>query len=1459
MNRLIATGLVLTAFMGYAQVITTVAGTDWVFRGDGRLANSAPLGRLWGIAVDSTGNIFAADGDNAVIVKVSLSGALSVVAGNGLIGFSGDGGPARNASLAGPRAVAVDRCGNLYIAEMGHRVRRVDTAGIITTIVGTGLAGYGGDGGPATAARLFYPSGLVVDDAGTLYIADSFNHRIRKVDNKGIITTLAGDGFEGPNLSGRYWGDGGPAIKASFNRPQGIAVDDSGELYIADMFNNRVRKIDRSGVITTAVGNGTEGPFGDGGLASNASLNKPTAVTVDRLGSLYIADRFTQRIRKVERTGLITALAGNGTPGFSGDGGPALEASLNFPNGVTADAHGAIYVADTFNGRIRKIEPTGRIVSVAGNGEYRISGDGGPASSASLNFPRSVAVNSTGEVYIADQQNRRIRKINLDGAISTVAGGGGRSPFDVDHAMLASFEVPSGIAVDKVGSLYIADRVYNRVFKVAQDGRLIGIAGNGRMGFMGDGVSAIMTALNLPTSVAVDTEGRVYIADLGNHRVRRVDVSGIITTVAGNGMDGFSGDGDVAVRASLSSPGGVTADEMGGLYIADTGNGRVRRVSGEKISTVMGSLSTPWSVAVEGTGSVYVSEEGNHTVRKVSPNGPTMTLAGNGSTGFSGDGGPADRASLNLPAGIALDAGGNVYIADSANDRVRKVLAKPPISVVTPATLRFNLSGEQMAGPELVAITSAVAGLAWSASASVPWITASLGSGTTPGLINVAVNPSNLSPGTYRGTLTVTTPLASPSTHPVSVELTVLPTSQGRLEVDRSAITFDTTPGSGPLVQTLRIGNRGNDTLSWIARAETLSGGNWLHLSATSGSASASSPTTLQVRADASGLAAGVYSGLITVESPGSPPQSVAVDLLLSQVTQSISVSQTALQFTAVEGEETAERQKLAVVNSGQGVMNWTVRAETVNGGNWLVVSPSSGQSEAGSILVPEVDVSVNARGLRRGTYAGLLQVSAPGAANSPRLVTVTLTVLAGGSKPGTRLSPPGLIFTGRVGSGSPSSQLVRLTTSNPEQVEARGQAYTVSGGDWLQVLPTNLVVSASDPRTVVVQPVLGNLAPGEYRGALTYQFSDGSPTQAVNIYFVVVGGTAEAALSGSGLACAARKLVAVDRSLGPSFKAEVGAGTNLEVQVVDDCGNAVDDATVVATFSNGDQAVTLTHLREGIYAGIWRPLTAAEQVTVTLRISQASLPGVELLTQGKVEAGAGRAVIFPGGIVNGASYAGGALAPGSIVSLFGRKLSTSTATATSLPLSTSLGGIRVQVGGVEMPLFYTGEGQINAQLPFELTPNTRPQVVVKGADFVTAAETITVAAARPGIFTLSQDGKGQGAILDSQGRVVDSNNPAAAGEVVAVYCTGLGATNPAVSSGQPAPGQEPLARVTVPVEATVGGKPARVQFAGLAPGFVGLYQVNVQIPEGLSPGASVTVVLRQNDTRGNPVALAVR
>ncbi len=348
---------------------------------------------------DPVATIYIADGFNFRVRKVTGC-IITTVAGNGTFGHTGDGGAATSAALALPGFVTADSSGNLYISDTGNNcIRKVTVStGIITTVAGHTTAGacdasagaYSGDGAAATSAKLYSPKGTAVDSSGNLYIADAANYRVREVTaSTGIITTVAGTGTAG------YSGDGGQATSAMLNAPANITLDSSGNLYIADTSNNRIRKVTVStGIIFTVAGNGTAGYSGDGGAATSAELSGPYGMAVDSFGNLYIADTSNNRIRKVTvSTGIISTVAGNGTTGFSGDGGPATSAELESPFDVEEDSSGNLYIADTSNNRIRKVSAsTGIISTIAGNGGAGYGGDGGPATSAHVHIPYGVPV-----------------------------------------------------------------------------------------------------------------------------------------------------------------------------------------------------------------------------------------------------------------------------------------------------------------------------------------------------------------------------------------------------------------------------------------------------------------------------------------------------------------------------------------------------------------------------------------------------------------------------------------------------------------------------------------------------------------------------------------------------------------------------------------------------------------------------------------------------------------------------------------------------------------------------------------------------------------------------------------------------------------------------------------------------------------------------------------------------------
>ncbi|MHB8718512.1 MAG: NHL repeat-containing protein [Candidatus Dormibacteria bacterium] len=500
------------------------------------------------------------------------------------------------------------------------------TAAIITTVVG-------GPGNGSVTSVATRPCGILVHGT-VMYVADSFWRVVRRVDlSTGTSTVMAGDGSEGDGP------DGIPATKAQFNEPCSLALDHSGNLYIADTGNNRVRRVGTDGTLTTLAGTGAFSHSGDGGPATQAAIAAPTGLCLDAFGHLDVVEHGQSTVRSIDlSTGVITTIAGEaGNPGFSGDGGPATAAQLDYPQDISCASDGTLYVADSGSFRVREISTSGVISTLAGNGNQGSTGDGGPSTSAEVGYMYGIAAGASGDVYLSDSPFNRVRLIR-NGVITTVVGDG-TPGYSGDGGVPSSAEVnnPSGLSYDN-GVLYVADEYNQRVRAVSS--LITTVSGNGTIAWGGDGGPATDAQLRGPADVALGGDGSMYIADAFNDRVRRVSPEGIVTTFAGNGLDpgvdpsGSIGDGGPATQAMLYSPQGV---------------------------------------AVGPDGSVYVAEMLGARVRRIAPDGTITTYAGDGKAGFSGDGGPASAAEIEFPIGIAVNRAGDLYIADSFNNRVRVV------------------------------------------------------------------------------------------------------------------------------------------------------------------------------------------------------------------------------------------------------------------------------------------------------------------------------------------------------------------------------------------------------------------------------------------------------------------------------------------------------------------------------------------------------------------------------------------------------------------------------------------------------------------------------------------------------------------------------------------------------------------------------------------------------------------
>lgn len=706
--------LLLVSLPALSQdVITTAIGGG----PNGIPALDANLYNPYGVAVDSTGNVYIASFNQHRVFKVNTSGTISVVAGSGAEGYYGDGlsGGAGNASLNHPYAVAVDTSGNIYIADQYNCiVREVATTNTITTIAGTpNSCGYSGDGGKGTSAQLYYPDGLALDGSGNLYIADNNNCVVRKlVLSSNTISTFAG------NHTCGYSGDGGAATSAELSTVGGVAANSSGDVFIADSGNCVIREV-ASGKIATVAGNHTCSFSGDGNLATSAEMNQVFGITV--VGTtVTIADYYNQRVRQFIVSGNINTVAGNGTAcaGTCGAGGAATSAELYNPVGVASTSTGTIYIGDDSNYVVDSFTVGGNLSVVAGNYSPTVETliNGAPATGVVLNYPYGLADDSSGNVYVNDSHNYMVREdVKSSGLVNFFAGDGiyGYSG-DGGAATSAELTYNYGVAKDSAGNVYIADTNNCLVRKVNTSGTISTFAGflyggtSPRCGYNGDGGAATNAELNSPYGVAVDSKSNVYIADFSNDVVRKVTTTGIISTIAGiGGLGGYSGDGGPAINALLYGPTALAVDPAGNVFIADYYNCRVREINAVTgiITTVAGNgncgftgdglavdegVGYPQGLAVDANDNLFIGDY-NERVRWLSPTGMLTTVAGNGSGGYSGDGGPATSAELYEPTGVVLDSAGDILVSDYNNLRVRGITAFPAVNTV-PSSLTFSIT-----------------------------------------------------------------------------------------------------------------------------------------------------------------------------------------------------------------------------------------------------------------------------------------------------------------------------------------------------------------------------------------------------------------------------------------------------------------------------------------------------------------------------------------------------------------------------------------------------------------------------------------------------------------------------------------------------------------------------------------------------------------------------------------------
>jgi uncharacterized protein (TIGR03437 family) len=840
-----------------------------------------------------------------------------------------------------------------------------------------------------------------------------------------------------------------------------------------------------------------------------------------------------------------------------------------------------------------------------------------------------------------------------------------------------------------------------------------------------------------------------------------------------------------------------------------------------------------------------------------------------------------DLAGGELPAGVTLNANGSiggtptapgifsftVRVTDQQSNVVTRACSQVVLGPLNafPTVLSFIADGTGAnPDPQPVGVTALGDSVAFTANSSVNWIRVASTSNRTPATVFVQVNRAGLSTGVHRGIVTFTSERASNRTVTVEVTLRVDAPAPTRLGVQPSALRFTLPRGAaGAARQLLRVANLGSGTINFTAQAATINGGNWLAVAPAAGTATATAPGLVRVTANPERLNPGVYRGTIVVRG-NAQEIIVPVVLAISLSPDAMTLSQSGLLFTVAAGSTPPPSQRFEVAATGSSGFFWDTAVSTLSGGSWLSVDPPSNSSQPGA--PSGAAVVVDPAGLEPDIYFGEVMVRA-GVDNSPRLLSVAVQVLPAAAIPPPVIEPGGLVFTTTPGGPlpPPKAVLVRNMANTPAtvsfQLTGTPENLFTTGGT------APLTVPPGGTRRIEVLANTAALAAGAYRGALMVHVSGDGRVRVVDLLAVVGPGIPTAARKDGArqaAGCVPTRLLPVSTIQTVSFIAPTGLPLPLEVKVLDDCGDPMTTGGVVASFSGSPSTVSLVHLADGRWSGTWQAQGTAGAVTALIQADDPvrNLQGA-LALSGELQATQGIPSINEGGVVSAAAFAQGAgapLAPGGIFSAFGTNLADGSNAATSFPVPTQLSNSRVAIAGREAPLFFAGPLQINGMFPYDLTPNTSYQLSVRRGNRRSNYIEVVMAGAQPSIFTAAVTGSGQGSIVDGAQQTVlaDASNPVPRGGSVVIYLEGLGAVNRAVTPGEPAPGG-PLAEAVAPVSVTIGGVPAQVLFAGLTPGFTGLYQVNAAVSEAVTPGNAVPVIVTAGALSSPPVTIAVR
>lgn len=711
-------------------VVSTLAGNGIAGFADGT-GTAASFNDPNGVAADAAGNLYVTDTGNGRIRKITPDGTVTTFAGNG--SNTSTDGTGLNAGLNSPYGIALDQAGNIYVTELANKIRKITPAGVVTTLAGSGTAGSAD--GTGTAASFHEPLAVAADRSGNIYVADMGNRLIRKITQAGVVTTFAGSGAAGSA--------DGAGTAATFKAVYGLTTDVAGNIYVADAGSNLIRKITPAGVVTTIAGTGTAGSYN--GVGKAASFNILTGLVFNPSGDLYIADLGNNLVRKMNMTGygiepaLPAGLGINGSGTISGtptvispltayiitayNSGGSSSAAVNISvnNGLSpaiSYAGPRSYAAGTAIAPLSPANSGGAVPATTYAQVTTFAGSGATGSvnatgtAASFSGPLAVAADAFGNTYVVDENNNLIRKITPAGVVTTLAGSGLMGSAN-GTGTAASFKHPTGLGIGPSGNIYIADQSNHLVRKITPAGVVTTLAGAGSAGFLnGTGTGA---SFNDPTTIAVDRQENVYVTDLLNHAIRKITPEGVVTTFAGNGTAGTANGTGPAAR--FNYPTGITLAPDGNFYLADQNNHLIRKITpAGVVSTLAGSgipgsadgaglsasFKNPYAVAADGTANLYVADYNNNEIRKITPDGVVSTIAGSTTAGSANGTGAA--SGFNHPGGLTLDNAGNLYVADYYNNKIRKIIVTGyTISPELPSGLTFNSTNGIISGTPTVA------------------------------------------------------------------------------------------------------------------------------------------------------------------------------------------------------------------------------------------------------------------------------------------------------------------------------------------------------------------------------------------------------------------------------------------------------------------------------------------------------------------------------------------------------------------------------------------------------------------------------------------------------------------------------------------------------------------------------------------------------------------------------------